>query len=91
VLLEGPDGVLEHLDGPLADALGELPAAERAILLLRAVGEFSYEEIHELLSIPLGSVMGYLSRARLKLRRSRAGYAAQRGFLLRRSSPGEGP
>jgi RNA polymerase sigma-70 factor, ECF subfamily len=91
VLLEGPDDVLEHFDGPLADALGQLPAAERAVLLLRAVGEFSYEEIHDLLSIPLGSVMGYLSRARLKLRRSLAGYAARRGFLLRRSSPGEGP
>jgi RNA polymerase sigma-70 factor (ECF subfamily) len=90
-LLDGPDGVLEHFDGPLADALGQLPAPERAVLLLRAVGEFSYEEIHDLLSIPLGSVMGYLSRARLKLRRSLAGYAAERGFLVRRSSPGEGP
>jgi RNA polymerase sigma-70 factor (ECF subfamily) len=90
-LLDGPDGTLEHFDGPLADALRQLPAAERAVLLLRAVGEFSYQEIHELLSIPLGSVMGYLSRARLKLRRALAGYAAERGFLLRRSSPGEGP
>jgi RNA polymerase sigma-70 factor, ECF subfamily len=91
VLLDHPDGMLEHFEGPLADALGQLPAAERAVLLLRAVGEFSYEEIHELLAIPLGSVMGYLSRARLKLRRSLAGYAAERGLLVRRSSPGEGP
>jgi RNA polymerase sigma-70 factor (ECF subfamily) len=91
LLLEGPDGALEHLDAPLADALGQLPAAERAVLLLRAVGELSYEEIHELLAIPLGSVMGYLSRARLKLRRSLAGYAAERGLVFRRSSPEEGP
>jgi RNA polymerase sigma-70 factor (ECF subfamily) len=91
VLLECPDGVLEHLDGPLAEALGQLPAAERAVLLLRAVGEFSYEEIHDLLSMPLGSVMGYLSRARLKLRRSLAGYAARRGLAARGPSPGGGP
>jgi RNA polymerase sigma-70 factor (ECF subfamily) len=88
-LLEDPDKMLEHLDDTLAGALGELPAAERAVLLLRAVGEFSYQEIHHLLSIPLGSVMGYLSRARRKLRAALADYAAQRG-LLRRPVPGEG-
>jgi RNA polymerase sigma-70 factor (ECF subfamily) len=88
-LLEDPDGMLEHLDDTLAGALGELPASERAVLLLRAVGEFSYQEIHDLLSIPLGSVMGYLSRARQKLRAALADYATQRG-LLRRPVPGEG-
>jgi RNA polymerase sigma-70 factor, ECF subfamily len=80
MLVERPGVVMEHLDGLVAAALGELPPAERTVLLLRAIGEFSYQEIHTILSIPVGSVMGYLSRARLKLRQSLAGYAAQRGI-----------
>ena len=80
MLVERPGVVMEHLDGLVADALGELPPAERTVLLLRAIGEFSYQEIHTILSIPVGSVMGYLSRARLKLRQSLAGYAAERGI-----------
>jgi RNA polymerase sigma-70 factor (ECF subfamily) len=80
LLVERPGVVMEHLDGLVADALEDLPPAERTVLLLRAVGAFSYQEIHHILSIPVGSVMGYLSRARLKLRRSLAGYAAERGI-----------
>jgi RNA polymerase sigma-70 factor (ECF subfamily) len=79
MLVERPGVVREHLDGLVARALDELPPAERTVLLLRAVGEFSYQEIHTILAIPVGSVMGYLSRARLKLRQSLAGYAAERG------------
>lgn len=80
MLIERPGVVMEHLDGLVARALDELPPAERTVLLLRAVGEFSYQEIHEILSIPVGSVMGYLSRARLKLRHLLAAYARERGF-----------
>jgi RNA polymerase sigma-70 factor (ECF subfamily) len=79
-MLENPDVVLEHLDDVLVAALKRLTVPERAVLLLRAVGDFSYKEIHELLGIPLGSVIGYLSRARYKLRHSLAEYAAERGL-----------
>ncbi len=72
--------LLDHLDDTLTAALEKLPTPERAVLLLRAIGEFSYYEIHGLLSIPVGSVMGYLSRARKKLRVSLAAYAAERGL-----------
>jgi RNA polymerase sigma-70 factor (ECF subfamily) len=41
---------------------------ERAALLLRGIGELRYQEISESLGIPLGSVMGNLSRARQKMR-----------------------
>jgi RNA polymerase sigma-70 factor (ECF subfamily) len=88
-LRRDPDALLEHFDDLIAAALRELPAPERAVLLLRAIGEFSYQEIHVLLSIPLGSVIGYLSRARQKLRRALADYAAQRGIAGRGSSPRE--
>jgi RNA polymerase sigma-70 factor (ECF subfamily) len=89
-MLEDPDVVLEHFDDLVVEALERLAPAERAVLLLRAVGEFSYKEIHELLSIPLGSVMGYLSRARHRLRIALADYAAERGLVRRNLQP-EGP
>jgi DNA-directed RNA polymerase specialized sigma24 family protein len=38
------------------------------VLLLRAIGGLRYREISDSLSIPLGSVMGNLSRARQKMR-----------------------
>jgi RNA polymerase sigma-70 factor (ECF subfamily) len=83
-----PDSALALFDDEVVAALGQLTAPERAALLLRALGDFSYEEIHELLGIPLGSVIGYLSRARQKLRRSLADYAARRG-VPRQAAPGE--
>jgi len=80
-MLEDPDVVLEHFDDVVVEALEQLPPFERTVLLLRAVGEFSYKEIHELLAMPLGSVIGYLSRARKRLRIVLADYAVQRGWL----------
>jgi RNA polymerase sigma-70 factor, ECF subfamily len=89
LVLSDPDAVMEHLEDVLVEALGRLAPRERAALLLRAVGEFSYHQIHEILAIPVGSVVGYLSRARQKLRRSLAEYATERGLALRRLSPRE--
>jgi len=56
------------LDEQLAAGLKTLNDSERAVLLLRAVGELRYREISESLEIPMGSVMGYLARARQKMR-----------------------
>jgi RNA polymerase sigma-70 factor (ECF subfamily) len=89
-MLEDPDVVLEHFDDAVVSALLRLAPPERAVLLLRAIGEFSYKEIHELLSIPLGSVIGYLSRARNRLRIALADYATERGLFCREPLP-EGP
>jgi len=49
-------------------ALEELPLAFREILLLCEVEEMSYQEISEALSIPVGTVMSRLFRARKALR-----------------------
>jgi len=87
-MLDDPDVVLEYFDDVMVDFLKTLPPLERAVLLLRSVGEFSYKEIHEVLSIPLGSVMGYLSRARARLRIALADYAAERGLFRRGPSRG---
>jgi RNA polymerase sigma-70 factor (ECF subfamily) len=65
------------LEPPLAAALKTLTDTERAVLLLRAMGEMRYREIAEALEIPLGSVMGNLSRARQKMRARLTGPAGR--------------
>jgi len=67
-LLHSPDVVLEQCDESLARAVRELPESEREVLLLRAVAGFKYREIADVLEIPVGTVMGRLSRARASLR-----------------------
>jgi len=49
-------------------ALSDLPVPFREILLLCEVEEMSYQEIAEALSIPIGTVMSRLFRARKALR-----------------------
>ncbi len=58
----------DALDEELLTALQTLNQSERAVLLMRAIGDLRYREISECLAIPLGSVMGNLSRARQKMR-----------------------
>ena len=52
----------------LVTALDDLPVHYREILVLCEVEEMSYREISETLSIPIGTVMSRLSRARQSLR-----------------------
>ena len=52
----------------LQNAMDGLPVHFREILLLGDVEEMSYQEIAETLSIPIGTVMSRLSRARKALR-----------------------
>jgi len=49
-------------------AIDELPVYFREVVLLCDVEEMSYQEIAETLSIPIGTVMSRLSRARRTLR-----------------------
>jgi len=52
----------------LKDALAELDATEREILLLREYEQLSYAEIATLLGLPLNTVRSRLFRARLALK-----------------------
>jgi RNA polymerase sigma-70 factor (ECF subfamily) len=52
----------------LQSALEELPLHFREILLLCEVEEMSYQDIAETLTVPIGTVMSRLSRARAALR-----------------------
>ena len=53
----------------LVAQMERLPADQREVLMLAAVEELRYEEIAAVLSIPVGTVMSRLSRAREKLKR----------------------
>jgi len=55
--------------GPeLAAALGQLSAADRDALLLRAWGELEYDEIARAMDIPIGTVRSRIFRARRRVR-----------------------
>ena len=66
---ETPEAILiERSDWQrVQSAIDDLPVASREILLLCEVEEMSYREIAEALSIPIGTVMSRLSRARKML------------------------
>lgn len=60
------------VDGSLKDdiiqkAIEKLPAKFKEVILLRDVQGFAYEEISQILSIPLGTVKSRVNRGRLKL------------------------
>jgi len=54
----------------MQNAIDELPVNFREVLLLCDLEEMSYQEIAETLSIPIGTVMSRLSRARKALRKT---------------------
>ncbi len=58
----------EQLAGRLEAGLARLSPEHRAVLLLRAREEMSYDEIAATLGVPRGTVMSRLARARLQLR-----------------------
>jgi RNA polymerase sigma-70 factor, ECF subfamily len=67
-----PDPECQFLESIESDTLArlmeELPDEYREVLLLREVEELSYKEIASVISVPIGTVMSRLSRARLTLR-----------------------
>jgi RNA polymerase sigma-70 factor (ECF subfamily) len=65
-----PATLLEHAEDSelIMNAMDELPAEFREILILRHQESLSYNEIGETLKIPIGTVMSRLARARGKLK-----------------------
>jgi RNA polymerase sigma-70 factor (ECF subfamily) len=57
------------LDAELRAALEALPPAFREAVWLRDVEELSYQEIAEVLAVPIGTVMSRISRGRKQLHR----------------------
>lgn len=77
---EAPDARLESLE--LADqlelAIGKLREEYRTAIILRHVEGRAYEEIAEIMDIPLGTVKTYIFRARRQLRQELSGISEDR-------------
>lgn len=58
----------KRLGAAIAAGIGELPDAQRAVLVLREYHELDYEEIADALELDVGTVKSRLSRARAALR-----------------------
>lgn len=67
---ESPEEVVEarELAGTLEDAIARLRPEYRTAILLRHVEDRPYEEIAEIMDVPLGTVKTYIFRARRELR-----------------------
>ena len=72
-VLIGPAGAAEPVDGhreelrQLLDDIGKLPDVQRGALLLREMDGFSYEQVGEVLGLPLSTVRASIFRARRTL------------------------
>ena len=69
------------MDTEVRESLEALPAQFRAAILLADIEGFSYKEIAEILSVPVGTVMSRLSRGRHLLQRQLWEYAKDRHFI----------
>jgi RNA polymerase sigma-70 factor (ECF subfamily) len=79
--------VITHdLGEALQQAIEALPLPFREVLLLADVEEMSYQEIAETLTIPIGTVMSRLARARKAARQKLidSGYERNKGTANRR-------
>lgn len=67
---ERPDAYVENreLGGQIEAAIGQLRPEYRTATLLRHVDGYSYEEIAQIMELPLGTVKTYIHRARLALK-----------------------
>ena len=72
---------LEQCGDEVFKAFQRLSTAQRSCILLKDIEHFSYQEIAEILEIPVGTVMTHLARGRAKLRSDLLTYARKRGIV----------
>jgi RNA polymerase sigma-70 factor, ECF subfamily len=65
-----------ELGGQIETAIGGLREEYRTVIVLRHVEGYAYEEIADIMDLPLGTVKTYLHRARGELRKSLAHLAS---------------
>ncbi len=76
------DDALENvLDEDVQRALDALPDEYRMVVLLADLEDFSYQEIADILEIPVGTVMSRLYRARRRLEAEMLRYAKEHGYI----------
>jgi RNA polymerase sigma-70 factor (ECF subfamily) len=80
-VLEDAEAVIEQCGDEMFRAFRRLSTAERSCIMLRGIERFSYQEIAEILEMPVGTVMTHLSRGRAKLRQELTDYALESGII----------
>jgi RNA polymerase sigma-70 factor, ECF subfamily len=90
-IMAEPPVAQEIKDEDILQALANIPAEFREVVLMADVEEFSYKEVAETLRIPIGTVMSRLSRGRRLLRLGLASLAGEYGIRgdRERTSGGE--
>ncbi len=94
-VLDDAEAVMEQCGDEIFRAFRRLSTAERSCIMLRGIERFSYQEIADILEMPVGTVMTHLSRGRAKLRRELTDYALESGIiknaprLLRKNNDGD--
>ncbi|MDQ0285060.1 RNA polymerase sigma-70 factor (ECF subfamily) [Desulfofundulus luciae] len=88
-----PEEELEEKEfrGLVGRALKELPAEQRAVLILREVEGYSYDEIARMLDLSLGTVKSRLNRARDALKKRVSALACEAGMALPGGKNKHGP
>jgi RNA polymerase sigma-70 factor (ECF subfamily) len=71
----------ELFEDEIKNALEKLPYYFRIVVLLSDVEEFSYQEIANMIDIPVGTVMSRLHRGRALLRNRLSKYARSKGYV----------
>ena len=75
------DALENVLDEDVQRALDALPDEYRMVVILADLEDFSYQEIAEILEIPVGTVMSRLYRARRRLESEMLRYAQEHGYI----------
>jgi RNA polymerase sigma-70 factor (ECF subfamily) len=70
----------ELIDDDISNALEELPEDFRTVVLLCDIEGFTYEEIANMLDVPIGTIRSRLHRGRNLLKAELMEYAKKRGY-----------
>ena len=70
----------DMIDDELSEALDNIPEDFRTVVLLCDVEDFTYEEIANMLDVPIGTIRSRLHRGRNLLKAELMDYAEKRGY-----------
>lgn len=70
----------ELIDDDISSALDDIPEDFRTVVLLCDVEDFTYEEIANMLDVPIGTIRSRLHRGRNLLKAQLLDYARKRGY-----------
>lgn len=71
----------ELIDDDISKALNDIPEDFRTVVLLCDVEDFTYEEIANMLDVPIGTIRSRLHRGRNLLKAQLLEYAQKRGYV----------